>query len=253
MEEQDASKVSSVVRTMSILETLAERSPLGITEIGRATSIHKSTVFRFLATLCSLGYVYRLPDSDLYALTVKMGIFTNNPRDEKLLALSLPYLDNLSRSTLETVHLAVLLDDKLRYLHKIESTQSLRVVTASHTGGGGPLYCTGLGKVMLAWMDDAKRSSLLERVEFKRFTPTTITDTASLLKELERIRAAGYAIDNGEHEEGIVCIAAPIRKGGTDPIAAISIAGPAPRMEKNMEEYTSEVLAQTRAIESLIP
>jgi len=253
MEEQDESKVSTVVRTMSILETLAACAPIGITEISRATGIHKSTVFRFLATLCALGYVYRLPDSDQYALTVKMGIFTTNPRDEKLLELALPYLERLSRSTRETVHLAVLLDDKLGYLHKIESTQSLRVVTASYTGGGGPLYCTGLGKAMLAWMDEAKLRTLLGRIEYKHFTTTTITDTESLLKELEKIRAVGYAIDNGEHEEGIVCIAAPLRKGGKYPIAAISIAGPAARMAKNMEYYTAEVLEQTREIERLIP
>ncbi len=253
MEVEKESKVSAVVRTMTILESLATKAPLSISEVSRNTGIHKSTVFRFLTTLCSLEYVYRLPESDQYALSGKMEVFKNQPRVERLLDLAMPFLEKLSQTTKETVHLAVLREDKLSYLHKIDSTQTLRVVTASHPGGAGPLYCTGLGKAMLAWMDDTKKKAYLDRIVYQRFTPSTINDSESLLDELAKIRAKGYAIDNGEHEDGVICIAAPLRKGGKDPIAAISIAGPAARMENNMSYYTVQVLEQAKEIERLLP
>jgi IclR family KDG regulon transcriptional repressor len=159
-------------------------------------------------------------------------------------------LEYLARETKETIHLAALENGALVYLRKIESPRSLRVVSmGSSIGESAPMYCTGLGKAILAWSSPAEQKKYISRRVFTRFTDATITSGEALLKELARIKKRGYAIDRQEHEVGVVCVAVPVFSAGCKPAAAISIAGPSVRMsEKVLSGYARLIIATSGEI-----
>ncbi|MGD1821870.1 MAG: IclR family transcriptional regulator [Pleomorphochaeta sp.] len=231
-------KVTAVERTMLILETIANNNKIILSDIAKKTKIHKSTVFRFLNTLEDLGYIAKDPKDEQYFITTKMNNFHSNSSLEGiLLSEGVNLVETIAKHTQETVHLAKLDNNKLTYLHKIESTQTLRVSTASHVSGEAPLYCTGLGKAMLAYLEEDEVNKIIKNIVYEKFTETTITDNETLLKELKQIREQGYSIDNEEHELGIMCVSAPILVRNK-PIAAISISGPLIRMKDNIQKYS---------------
>jgi DNA-binding IclR family transcriptional regulator len=251
MTDEKNELVSAVARTMLILEILSKEDQLGVTEIARRSNLHKSTVFRFLNTLTQLGYVYRDTGNDRYGLSLKLNALVGiRSGSQDILRYASAPLEYLARETGETVHLAILEDDALVYLRKIESARSLRVVTmVSSVGDNVPMYCTGLGKAILAWFPVAEQEKYIAHQVFTQYTETTITDGPSLLRELALIKDRGYAFDHQEHEEGVVCVAAPVFTSGQLPIAAISIAGPSVRMgEKNLSRYVELILAVSREI-----
>jgi IclR family KDG regulon transcriptional repressor len=249
--EDKNDQVSAVARTMLILEILSKEELLGVTEIARRSRIHKSTVFRFLNTLSRLGYVYRDSASDRYGLSLKLNALVGiRSGSQDILRYSSASLERLAQETGETIHLAILEDGALVYLRKIESRRSLRVVTmVSSVGDSVPMYCTGLGKAILAWFPLNEQEKYISHQIFTKYTDTTITDGPSLLRELAQIRQQGYALDHQEHEEGIVCVAAPVFTSGQLPIAAISIAGPSVRMrDKTLHRYVELILAASQEI-----
>ncbi|MFW5485532.1 MAG: IclR family transcriptional regulator [Spirochaetaceae bacterium JB067] len=248
--DQTEQKVLAVERTMTILEYLAKNGANNLSTISKDISIHKSTLYRFLHTLCSMGYVYKNSESENYSLTQKMNRFLNMGSKYSLLhQFAVPVMEQLSELTKETIHLATLEDLHIKYIYKIESTLSLRVVTSSHRGGGAPLYCTGLGKALLSRCDKEQQAKILLSLTYEKKTKNTITDPLVLSKELQRIREQGYAIDNEEHEEGIYCIASPIQNSLKVPIAAVSITGPASRMIQKKEEYSKLIKEKVAQIE----
>ena len=234
----EENKVTAVERTMLILETIAKNKKIILSDIAKETNIHKSTVFRFLNTLETLGYIAKTPKDELYFITTKMNTFHSTSSIEGiLLEEGVQIVETIAKHTKETVHLAKLDNSKLTYLHKIESTQTLRVSTSSQVFGEAPLYCTGLGKAMLAFLDEKEINKIIDDITFQKFTETTITDRESLLKELSKIREQGYALDKEEHEIGIMCIAAPILVRNK-PVAAISISAPVQRIQNNIHKYS---------------
>jgi DNA-binding IclR family transcriptional regulator len=244
-------QVNAVVRTMSILEILSGEDQLGLSEIARRCNLNKSTVFRFLNTLSQLGYIYRDSSNDRYGLSLKLNALVGiRSGSEELLRYASTFLEFLARETGETIHLAILEAGALVYLKKIESAHSLRVVTmASSVGASVPLYCTGLGKAILSWFPLSEQETYIAHQVFTKYTNTTITDGPSLLKELSLIKGRGYSFDMQEHEEGVVCVAAPIFTSGQLPIAAISISGPSVRMgEKNLARYVELIIAASAGI-----
>ncbi|GMO41983.1 MAG: DNA-binding transcriptional regulator KdgR [Treponemataceae bacterium] len=249
--EAENSQVSAAARTMQILEILSKEELMRLSEIARQSQMHKSTVFRFLNTLSRLGYVYRDSITDRYGLSLKLNTLVgirSGSRD--ILSYSSTTLEYLAQETGETIHLALLEDDALVYLRKIESRHSLRVVTmGSSVGAAVPMYCTGLGKAILAWFPVNEQEKYIAHQVFVKYTETTITDGPSLLKELAEIKERGYAFDRQEHEEGVVCVAAPVFTSARLPAAAISIAAPSVRMgEENLGRSIDLILAASREI-----
>jgi DNA-binding IclR family transcriptional regulator len=243
--------LSSVSRTMAILEILGRADTLPLTEIAGGCGLHKSTAFRFVQSLLQLGYVFQDEANDRYGLSLKLNALAgirSGSRD--ILRYAAAALECLSRETGETVHLAVLEDGDLIYLRKIESKRVLRVVTmTSSVGGGAPMYCTGLGKAVLAFFPLQEQERYIAHQVFTPFTPYTITDGPALLAELALIRERGYAFDRQEHEEGVVCVAAPIFGSGPLPLGAVSVAGPSVRMgEEELRRYTALILEASREI-----
>lgn len=252
--KSDNVSVKAVAKTISILESLAHQDRVGVTEIATTTGMSKATAFRFLSTLEQLGYVQQDVDQGTYSLTLKLfevaGIVRG--RRTKLDDVK-PALHALAEATHETVHLATLESDHLVYLYKIESTLALKVSMMSEVGRSAPLYCTGVGKVMLACQPAKRRNDLVQSMNLHKFTPRTITDPVTLHVELARIAEAGYALDNEEHEIGVRCIAAPIRNSDGHVIAALSVSVPSVRLtDDKMEEYRTHVLTTANRVSAIV-
>jgi IclR family acetate operon transcriptional repressor len=159
-------------------------------------------------------------------------------------------MESLRDCTGETVHLAVLDRLEVVYLEKLHGLHAIGLMS-SQVGGRALAYCTGLGKVLLAFVEPEAVRTQFSDFQFIRFTSTTLADVDALLAELEAIRRVGYAFDWGEHESEVRCIAAPVRDAHGKVIAAISLAGPANRMEPlDRPEQVNLVLRSAQEISS---
>lgn len=222
--------VTAVVRAFRVLEAVAERNQIGLSDLSRMLAVHKSTLYRFLATMCDLGYLRKLPNSEEYSLTLRLFHVGSAALDRiDVVQESRAPMEWLAEQTGETVHLAMRDSSSIVYLNKIDSSHTLRMY--SRIGKHAPLYCTGLGKALLAWLPEEKVQSVLQEQSFHRYTDTTITDFEALLDELKAIRERGYSTDQEEHEAGIRCAAAPIFDASGEPSAALSVSWPTMRAD----------------------
>ncbi len=234
--------VQSVERTLTIVELLSDYNDgLGITDISNGVELHKSTVHRLLGTLIYKGYVTQDTDTNKYRLTLKFYEI-GNKRVENIgiLEASKPYTKALMQSINEVVHLVVRDGIDIVYVDKVEANNTIRM--ASRIGKRCPMYCTSVGKAMLANMSDLEVSKIWAQSEIIKLTDNTIVDFDELKKALEIIKNDGYAEDDEENEIGVRCIGAPVfnREGGIE--GAISVSGPAVRVTKDkVKEIAEEV------------
>jgi IclR family acetate operon transcriptional repressor len=194
----------------------------------------KSTAHRYLTTLEELGVVER-DDRDCFRLGLRLiELAATFLSGQDLQNVSEPFLLQLAAQTQETVHLAVPFADEVVYIAKIDSPHAIRM--ASHIGARVPLYCTSLGKAILACCTPDRVEEIIGRGLPAR-TPRTVTSPETLRAELERVRAQGFAVDDQENEMGVRCIGAPIFDTTTRVIGAISVSGPASRisLERSLE------------------
>ena len=223
----------SVARAIDMLNMISEtKDPLTITEISQRLDIPKSTAFDIINTLVDKGYL----ETDKKQKTFSMGInvFQVGSRyldklDFQSAAHSL--LEEMMLKSGETVFLAVENQGRLVYLDKVESNASVR--TDSRLGTSNPMYCTGLGKALLAAYENDRVKAIISQEPMKAKTEYTLTNYQELLRDLEQTRRRGYSIDNRESELEVFCVAAPIYDLSGRPVAAISIAGMASRMLGN--------------------
>ncbi len=218
-------------RAMRLLEVLADGKPRKLAELSEAIGISQSTTFRLLATLMSYGFVEKEDRSGGYHLGLTCLELARAYYDSNDLRLTaLPELEKLRDASGETVHLGILDDMQVVYLEKLHGLHAIGLMT-SRVGGRSPAYCTGLGKVLLAWSDPEVVRTHFSRNALVAYTAHTITDLSDLMQHLAGIRARGYALDCGEHEPEVRCVAAPIFDIGGRVVAAISASGPAGRLD----------------------
>jgi IclR family KDG regulon transcriptional repressor len=225
--------VNSVIRALTILDLLGKSNgELGITEISQELRLHKSTVYRLIATLVGAGYVQQNPQTEKYRLGIhlaELGMTVLNGLDLRQVAR--PFLLELMEYCDEAIHLGVLEDNEVVYIDKIDVNRFLTM--GSRIGGRSPAYCTGLGKALLAFIPLKKLEQYLAQTpSLHRYTPNTLAEPQSIKDHLSRIRAQGYAIDDEEHELGIRCVAVPIRNHLGEIVAAVSVSGPTLRMTR---------------------
>jgi DNA-binding IclR family transcriptional regulator len=221
--------ITSLQRGLRLLALFArEERGLSASDVARLASLPVSTVHRFLVNLESTGFL-RCDASGIYHLgtaCMSLGQAARGQLDVR--KASLPHLQELNHRTRETVHLTVRHGLSAVYVEKLDSPEPLRI--HSRIGATIPLYCTAVGKIMLAYMSEPEREKVLEQVELKRFTENTATNLQELHAELERTRKNGFACDLEEHELHIRCIAAPIWDYTGTVNASLSVTGPAVRM-----------------------
>jgi len=222
---------SSVVRVLKILESLAEQeNGVGVTELANKLDSNKSTIYRFLATLEEEGYLNKNESTQQYQFGLGMFELASKVMNQKNWISDIqPYLVDLKDKVQETVHLGVEDSGEVIYIDKVDCDRSVRMY--SEVGRRSPLYCTGIGKAILAHSPEEQRGQILQNIEFHPYTDHTITNLDDLQMELKKIRAQGYSFDKEEHELGVNCTAAPIYNYKGDVMGAISIAGPSSRID----------------------
>lgn len=231
--------LQSVRKALDVCIVLGQ-SPggLSLAEISRETGLGKSALYRVLATLAERGFVVRHASTGRYRLGLGLvHVASQALRDMDVRQVARPHLERLSRQTGETVHLVVLSQRQALFVDKVEGERPMR--TGSYVGWLAPAYCTASGKVLLAHQDAAWIEAYLAEVPLVRYTAQTITDAAALRGEVEAIRSRGMAVDNEEIEEGLSCLAAPVWGRSGRVVAAVSISGPAARLQRNFERYAA--------------
>ena len=233
---EDKIMVRAVVLITGVLEALASENQLGVSELAARLGIHKSTVFRFLSSLQSLGYVRQNDSDDKYGLSYKILELAGRMLSGiDVRQVARPVMERLADETQETINLAIREHTDVIFIEKIDSGQPLRM--HSYVGQKVPIHVTALGKVLLAWGPQRILDSILEKRDLKRFTDTSITEPAALQAEIRRIRAQGYAEDREEQLPGVRCIGAPILDREGSVVAALSIALPSQRFDSEKGEF----------------
>lgn len=224
-------KVSSLVKAMKVLECFSIKNPeLGVTEISKQLNMQKSTVHNILATFQALGYLTQNNVTGKYSLGVRLlqfsYIINNQMGYQKFFA---PYMEKIADALNETVFLAIPHGNEVLYMESKQpyDTMGERKILGEHA----PMYCTGLGKALLAFMSSEEIEKSLPD-KFIKFTENTLSSKEELLEDLHHIRERGYSIDNMEHEFGVVCVALPVFGHDGTPVAAVSISGPSLRLHE---------------------
>lgn len=211
-----------VKKVALLLETLAEVGVAGVSEISRRTGMAKTTVHRTANELQAVGLVERAGDG--YRLGAKMfELGSRVPGRRHLRDAALPFLEDLSRATNQTVHLAVLDDGDVIYVERLVGARSSEV--PSSVAARLPLHCTATGKCIMAFGQLSLRERVLAE-PLVGLTSRSIVDPQQLLSDLEKITLEGVAEEVGEVSEGLRSLAAPIRSFDDALVGALSATGP---------------------------
>lgn len=236
-QQRKSAPVGVITKILRILELLNQFSKgLQLKDIANKTGINKSTALRFLDHLERENYLLRDPRG-AYSLGLRLMRLGGSKSFEKALCtISRPFLEHLRSITSENVNLAVLEGMNVLHLDVLGSPHRLSII--SEIGQTGELYCTALGKAILAYMEDGPRKDeLFASIKFDARTPRTITSMARLKEDLAQIRKQGFAHDDEEDSIGARCIGAPIFGPDGGVIAALSVSGPISRIPKQRLLY----------------
>lgn len=232
MAEENASGqgVQSVVRALSLLKVLA-RSDDGAraSDIAREVGLAVSTTHRLLTTLETQGFTQFEPDSSLWFVGREaFAVGAAYGRRRSFVAPALPFLRRLRDATRETANLGILDRDMLVTVSQVESREIMRAI--SPPGGRVPVFCSGMGKAILATWSEKDVLALVERVGFSPLTAKSIRTKEQLLADLDLTRNRGFAVDDEEHVMGLRCVAAVVWSPQGEAAGAISVSGLAARL-----------------------
>jgi DNA-binding IclR family transcriptional regulator len=236
--------MSQSLRRACLLLTYLKEGPATLDALASSLDVHKTTAWRLLQTLEEFQLVERTGQDGRFQLGVgflPFGAVVLNRLDLRTAAR--PVIERLRRETTETVHLAVLRGDRAIYIDKLASTHPVQM--NSQVGQVVPLHCTALGKAMLGALPESEWPKL----QLTRYTKTTITSPNALKAEIARIRTRGYALDRGEEEESIYCVASAIVGFDGNLVGAVSVAVPRSRVSlEEMKALGNYTIAAARAI-----
>lgn len=252
--------VQSLERAFSILEEIARsREGISLANLSSRVGLHNSTTFHLVKTMVSLGYVRQLKDKR-YRVGRPLFVLAANALDDvEMVSLAMPILEDLSRETGEAGHFAVRMGDA--------------VVVIARTGGSGafqltdrmgvvrPAHCTALGKIILAALRPEQLELFFKRAELKAHTAKSITDVAALRREIDDVRRAGIAFDDGEFDPELRCVGVPVKDFSGRLIGAIGISGPIWRLSiqalqsraKLVEAAAARLSAEFGAVDPAFP
>ena len=236
----------SIQRIFGVIEALAARpGGTSLQQLCAATGLAKSTAHRMLASLVEMGYVVQDSFTTRYRLTLKLfelGSAVVNDMD--ILAVARPHLDRLSRQTGEAVHLVLRDGADIVYLYKAEALGVRRM--SSQVGLRAPMYCTGVGKAILATLPPAEVQSVWDSSAIHRITEHTIVDFSQLCEQLRAVRQKGFAIDDEENELGSRCVAVALPGPGGKAEAAFSLSSLVPHMSEERIAQLAQMSLSTR-------
>ncbi len=237
--------IQSAERIFQVLETLAQMGPIGLMDLSNQLGLHKSTAHRLLTSLICMGYARQDEDTQKYMLSYKIVGLSGQLLDKiDILPIAHSYMKQLAEQSQETVHLVQRNDNDIIYIDKVESkVSSIRMV--SQIGMIHPMYCSGVGKAILATLSIEEVTKIWNASIIERKTENTVVSLEELLKVLDTVRERGYAMDNEENEMGVRCIAACIYDYRGKAKYAFSISAPVSRMSderiKELSQYVLQV------------
>jgi DNA-binding IclR family transcriptional regulator len=221
--------ITSVQRCLRLLSLFAQAlDGLSASEVAKKSGLPVSTVHRFLVNLENAGFLTYSSDGKYHLGISSFSIGHAALAQLDIRRLSYPYLQALNQTTRETIHLTVRHGLSAVYVEKLDSPEKLRIF--SHIGGSVPLYCTAVGKVMLAYLPQGELEATLRQMDLRPLTSNTVSDLPELERNLQRVRKNGYAFDLEEHEAHIRCVAAPIWNPDGVVNASLSLTAPVVRM-----------------------
>lgn len=230
-------EVRALSRGLRLLEILTHAPDgLPLAELTEEAQLSKSSAHRLLQTLKNNGYVIQNPTNSHYLPSLKLlEMGSRLLQENDLHDVARAVLKELSTITGETVHLVLLDHNSAVYVEKVESPSSVRMY--SKIGVSVPLHCTAVGKAILAYLPDDKLDAFFRNNHLTKYSEKTITKPETLRAHLDVIRTNGYAIDDGEHEEQVLCIAAPLFARTHQVVGAVSVAAVSYRV--SMEKLIS--------------
>ena len=242
----DDVKVKSLQKSMSVLECFTSRTPeLGITQISEMLGLSKSNVHNIVSTFEKLGYIEQNPVTGKYSLGLKMLEYSY------VINESLGYQRNLyqilrsiCQKTQHVVFFAIPKKEKIIYISAVYPEQTVyHFPTRSITGETAPMYCTSIGKAILAFMKPEEAEPFICQPKM-RFTENTITDETALRRELELTRSRGYSVDDREHELEVKCVGVPVFDTKGVLVAGVSVSGAAISFTPDKIEEYAKILQE---------
>jgi DNA-binding IclR family transcriptional regulator len=191
--------------------------------------LHNSTTFHLVKTMVSLGYIRQIKESKRYRIGRPLFALAASALDEmEMVSMATPVLDDLSRETGESSHFASRMSDAVVVMARTPGPGAFQLT--DRVGVVRPAYCTALGKVILAALRPDQLDRYLDRIELKALTSKTITSPQRLRRELQDVRRAGIAFDDGEFNNEVRCAAMPVYDFSGQVVGAIGISGPVWRL-----------------------
>lgn len=229
--DQSDSQAPALQRGLAVLEFLAAHDEAAtLSEISAALKLSPASIFRITGVLENAGYLHREEASRRFSLTRKLFLQAQPKHEGRSLVEScLPSMREVLQLTGETVQLCCLADDTCVILEQLPSTYPFKYIV--DLGSRVPVHCCAPGKAIAAHMTEDAQGKLLRSLTMERHTDHTIITRRGLLDELEKVKSRGYAVDQGEHFEGIHCVAAPLLDRHGNAVASITIAGPSSRIQ----------------------
>lgn len=246
-------QVSSIARALEILECFMDNeTEWTLKTLVARLGLPTTTVHRQLSTLVAREYLVQDPVRKSYRIGPRLLLLSSTVLSHSdLRSVARPELERLSSTVKETINLSVLLDREIFYLDKVETFRS--VVCNTKVGTRAPAHATSGGKAMLAFKDEAFVEAYCQELpQMKQLTDRTISSPDHLRKELARVRAMGFALDDGEIEPGLICVGAPVIGMDRTIVAAVSIAGPMFRMREELNSMIREVKQTAANISCLL-
>jgi len=239
----------TVGKALDVLDQVAAfGKPVRFSELLEQSAFPKPTLYRLLQTLTNQGMLGYDADRQTYVPGVRLVKLAHAAWAQSSLApIARPHIDKLAANVREAVHLAQIDNGQVLFIDKRQTSQ--KFATLAQAGQVAPAYCTGVGKVILAFLTAERRDHALQQQAFMKYTPATHDSAESLTVELDEIRKKGIAYDREEHERGIVSIAAPILTSNDRVVGALSIATSTSRFSLgDLDQFRPQLLETAHSI-----
>jgi IclR family acetate operon transcriptional repressor len=230
-DEARAGQVQSVTRALAILRGLAESGDgMTLSDVAQIVGLAPSTAHRLLTTLQQERFVRFDGTAHLWQVGVEAFVIGNAfVRTRDVVTMARPYLRRLMEEGGETANLYLEQDGEAICMAQVECRQMMRAI--ARPGGRVKLHCSGAGKAMLGWLPEVELDRIIRQHGLKRFTDRTLDTPSRLRRDLEQVRARGWAVDDEEHAVGLRCVAAPVFDEHGRAVAALSLSGPGARVD----------------------
>jgi DNA-binding IclR family transcriptional regulator len=235
--------VQSLGRAFAIIEFVARhRDGIGLADLSRLVGLHNSTTFHLAKTLLSLGYIRQDADTKRYRIGRKLFALAAGALDEiEMVHLANPVLEKLSRDTGESAHFCVRVGDAVVVIARTSGSGAFQI--ADRVGVVRPAHCTALGKAILASLSPEQLRLFIQRNPLSPSTKRSITEVPELIREIERVRHAGLATDDGEFDLEVRCVGVAVRDFTGGVVGAIGISGPIWRLSDDVVQRHAKAVA----------